>query len=109
MSLSTCPMAVVDAPVGQVWRLLADPALYDRWWEARTVSIVPEGPAHAGQRIVAHAGALGLHATIHLTVQSIDPEKHRLELLTEMPFGITMHNVITCTPAGGQQARLSFG
>lgn len=107
MSISTCPMATVDAPVEQVWRLL-DPSRFDLWWEARTVSIVPEGPAQAGQRVVARLGPLP-GARIHLTVESVQPEKHQLDLLTRFPLGITIHNHITCTPLGDQQTRVSFG
>jgi hypothetical protein len=53
MSFSTCPIATVHAPVEQVWRLLADPSRYDLWWNVRTVSIIPEGPAQPGQQIFA--------------------------------------------------------
>lgn len=109
MSLSACPIVTIDAPLDQVWRLLADPSRYDLWWEARTVSIVPEGPAHAGQQIVAHVGALGLNAKIHLTVESIQFERHEINLVTQMPFGMTIHNHITCTPLDDRQTRVSFG
>ena len=59
MSFSTCPIAIVNAPVDQIWRLLANPSQYDLWWEVRTRSIVPEGPAQPGQEIFAQTLALG--------------------------------------------------
>jgi Polyketide cyclase / dehydrase and lipid transport len=51
MSLNACPIATVDAPVEQVWRLLADPARYALRWDAQTRSITPEGPAQPSQQI----------------------------------------------------------
>ena len=109
MSLSTCPIATVHAPVERVWRLLADPSRYDLWWEAHTVSIIPEGPAQAGQQVIAYVGARGLKGAVHLTVQSVEPAKRQLDLLTKLPLGITVHNHITCMPLDQQQTRVSFG
>ena len=110
MSFSTCPIATVNAPVDQVWRLLANPAQYDLWWEVRTRSIVPEGPAQPGQQIVAQASALGRQwDVVHLTVQAVDPEKRQLDLLTRMPFGISVYNHITCQSLDSQNTRVSFG
>lgn len=42
MAISTCPVAIIQAPIGKVWALLADPASYDQWWDAHTRRIVPE-------------------------------------------------------------------
>ena len=109
MSISTCPVATVDAPVERVWDLVANPSRYDLWWEARTVSIVPEGPAQSGQQVIAHAGAFGLHAVIRLTVAGVDRENYQVDVLTRMPFGISIDNHIRCTPLGGRQTRVSFG
>jgi len=108
MNSGACPVATVHAPVERVWGLLADPSRYDSWWEAHTVSIVPEGPARAGQQIVAYVGALGLKRVVHLTVQSVEPEKHQLYLRTQLPLGISTHNRIACTPLDEEQTRVSF-
>ena len=54
MSISTCPIATVEAPVEQVWQLLADPYNYGLWWDAETCSIEPAGPAKSWQRISAN-------------------------------------------------------
>jgi|ERR1051326_3439046 hypothetical protein len=109
MSFSTCPIATVHAPVEKVWRLLADPSRYDLWWNVRTVSIVPEGPAQPGQHIFAGATPLARKGGIHLIVQSVEPEKHQLDLLTHFPLGITVHNHIACTPLDRCHTRVSFG
>ena len=109
MSISTCPIASVNAPVEQVWRLLADPARYSLWWDAQTRSIVPAGPAQPGQRIFAQTAGLGKRWGVHITVQAVAPDKHQLDLVTRLPFGITVLNHISCAPLDGQHTRVSFG
>jgi ligand-binding SRPBCC domain-containing protein len=109
MSFTACPIATVHAPVEQVWQLLADPSQYALWWDARTVSIMPEGPAQTGQQIFAHTTALGHEWAVHLTVQRVEPGTRQLDLLTQLPLGITVHNHIVCTSLDQQQTRVSFG
>jgi hypothetical protein len=109
MSFSTCPMATVDASVERVWRLLADPARYALWWDAQTRSVIPEGLAHSGQQVFAQTVALGKSWDVHITIQAVTPEKHQLDLMTRLPFGITVFNHIVCTPFDGQHTRVSFG
>jgi hypothetical protein len=109
MSFSTCPIDTVDAPVERVWQLLADPSAYALWWNARTCSILPPGPAQPGQLILADTIPLIRGWQIRITVQAVTPEKHVLDLLTLLPLGITVSNHITCTPLDEQHTRLSFG
>jgi len=109
MSLSTCPIATIDAPVERVWRLLFEPVRYDEWWDAHTVSIIPEGPAQAGQQIVAQTVGLGTRWDVHITVQDVMPEKRQMTLRTRLPLGITLHNHFTCVPIDDQHTRVSFG
>jgi uncharacterized protein YndB with AHSA1/START domain len=109
MTFSTCPIALIEAPIDQVWQLLADPAQYAEWWDAETRSIVPAGPAHVGQEIFAEAVALGRPWDVHITILDVTPEKHQLELVTRLPFGITVLNHISCTPLDGQTTRVGFG
>ena len=40
MTVSVCPIAVVNAPPERIWALLSDPARFDLWWDAHTVTIV---------------------------------------------------------------------
>jgi hypothetical protein len=108
MSFSACPIATVNAPVERVWSLLADPSRYDLWWQAQTVSVVPPGPAQAGQHIVART-ALGRRWDIHLTVRGVAPDRRQLDLVTQLPLGITVHNHITCTPLDDHHTRVGFG
>jgi hypothetical protein len=109
MSFNTCPVATVDAPIDQVWSLLANPVQYARWWDAQTRSIVPDGPAQPDQQIFAQTSALGIHLDVHLTVLAVASEKRQLDLLTRLPFGISVHNHITCTRLDAQHTRVTFG
>jgi ligand-binding SRPBCC domain-containing protein len=110
MSISTCPIATVEAPVEQVWQLLADPFNYGLWWEGSwTYSIEPAGPAKPGQRISARTRALGKDWDVQITVASIDPDKRALDLTTQLPFGITVHNHIVCGTLDNKHCRVSFG
>jgi ligand-binding SRPBCC domain-containing protein len=109
MSMNTCPITTVEAPVEQVWQLLADPNNYGLWWDAKTSSIEPAGPATSGQRISAHTRALGKDWNVRITVASIDPVKRALDLTTHLPFGITVHNHIVCATLDDKHCRVSFG
>jgi hypothetical protein len=109
MSFNTCPVATVDASADQVWHLLADPARYALWWDAQTRLINPEGPAQPGQRIFAQTTALGRRWDFDIAVQAVAPEKRQIDLVTRLPWGITVNNHIACTPISEGQTRVSFG
>ena len=109
MSINACPIATVEAPVELVWQLLADPRNYELWWEEGLHLIDPAGPATPGQRISARTRALGKYWYVRITVGSIDPDKRTLDLTTQLPFGITVHNHIVCTPLDNNRCRVSFG
>ena len=109
MSLSTCPIATVHAPIERAWHLLSDPARYDLWWDAQTRSIVPEGPAKVGQKIYAQTKGLGKQWDVKIVVEMVDQAKHQIHLKTMLPLGITGYNHITCTPLDNTSCRVSFG
>ena len=105
MTISTCPIATINAPIERVWEFLAEPANYDLWWDAKTGSIVPEGRAQAGQRVHAKAGGFN----IFLTVNAVDESKHKIDFRTKFPFDITGFNHLTCTALPNSTTQVSFG
>ena len=109
MGLRICPVATVEAPAGKVWSLLDRPAAYGEWWDAKTDSIVPPGPARIGQQIDAHARALGRRWPIRIQVVGVNPIERELDLATSLPLGITILNHIVVTPVEAGRSRLSFG
>ncbi len=109
MSLSVCPITSIRSPAEHVWALLAQPASYDTWWDAKTDSIVPSGPVQPGQRIRAHARALGRNWPIQIQVVAVDQVRRQIELLSSYPFGITLHNDIRVNPVDAERTQVSFG
>jgi uncharacterized protein YndB with AHSA1/START domain len=109
VSVSLCPIATIQAPAPQVWQFLAEPKQYGRWWDARTLSIVPTGPAQAGQHIEAQTRALGRGWAVHIVVERVDETQRQLELTTRLPLGITVYNHITCAPVDNVTCRVTFG
>ena len=109
MSISVCPLATIHAPVERVWSFLSEPTNYALWWDAQTRSIVPEGPASPGQTIYAQTTALGKHWTVTVMVKDVDEAKRQIHLTTVLPWGITVHNHITCLPLDPAHCRVSFG
>ncbi len=107
--VSLCPIALVNAPAERVWALLSEPASYATWWDADTVSILPAGPAKIGQEITARTVALGRQWPVRITVEGVNADHRTIDLTTRLPFGITVHNHITVTPAGDRVCRVSFG
>ena len=109
MALSICPTADVQAPLERVWSYLAQPSNYSLWWDARTVSIEPPGPAHQGQKILARTRALGLHWEVAVLVKAVDQSQHTLDLTTTLPLGVTVHTHISCTRLTAESCRVAFG
>ena len=105
MSVSVCPIAVINASPERVWELLSKPANYDLWWDAKTQSIVPEGHAQAGQRVHAKAGGFN----IFLTIDAVDDSKHKIDYISKFPFGITGFNHLTCIALTDSTTQVSFG
>ena len=109
MSISMCLVATIEAPAHQVWHLLSEPASYALWWDARTQSIRPQGPAQPRQQIFAQSEALGKRWEVQITVEAVDEERQQLQLTTRLPLGITVHTHITCTPLDTRRCQVVFG
>ena len=109
MSLHVCPIASVHAPVEKAWSFLSQPANFGLWWEARTESITPPGPAQPGQRVHAKTTEFGLHWDIEVLVEDIDNKRHVLDVMTSLPLGVIVFNHITCTELDPKTCQISFG
>ena len=109
MTFSICPMATVAAPVESVWELLAEPSLYDEWYDARTQRIAPEGKATPGQVLYAKTSALGKTWDVTLTVKAVDPGKHQLQIDVALPLGVVNHAAITATAIDATSSHIQFG
>ncbi len=109
MSLSVCPVALVRSPAERVWALLADPAVYDTWWEATTDAIQPPGPAQPSQEIQAHGRVVGRDLRMRIRVDAVDAAQRRLQFSSFFPFGITLRNDVRVHSVDANTAQVSFG
>ena len=108
-TLSVCPSAVVEAPVERVWELLTTPASFDLWVDAAVVAAEPEGPARPDQRLHLVTRAFGRAFAVTIEVLEVDPDRRRLHLLVDLPFGLVNDEVITLAPAGERRTLVRFG
>jgi len=109
VSLRTCPIAIIDASPDHVWEFLSEPKHFALWWDAQTQSITPEGRAHSGQKIHAKTIEAGKSWDVTVTINAVDESNHQIDLTTQLPFGITVYNHITCTPLQAGTTQVSFG
>ncbi len=93
----------------RVWELLTTPAGFDLWVDAALVAAEPEGPARSDQRLHCVASALGRAFAVTIEVLEVDPERRRLHLLVDLPFGLVNDEVITLAPAGEGRTLVRFG
>ena len=106
MSYTSCPTAVVNAPVEIVWALLADPAGWGHVFDVRINSVNPPGPAVAGQKIVGETGPRLFHLKLAFRVIETDAERHRLVMDIKLPFGIAVREDLNCTPLDADYCRI---
>ncbi len=109
MAINVCPVATVNAPLERVWAFLSEPANYALWWDAQTRSIVPQGHAHAGQKIRGETKALGKSWDVSILINGVDDAKRQIEMTTFLPFGITVHNHISCASIDNGNSSVTFG
>lgn len=109
MGFNICPAAIVAAPVESVWELLSEPTLYDEWWDAHMERIVPEGKASPGQMLYATTSGLGRKWSVTLRVETVNPEKHQIQLHVPLLLGIVNNATITCTALDTTSCRVQYG
>jgi ligand-binding SRPBCC domain-containing protein len=109
MSVSICPIAIIQAPLERVWEFLSEPTHYASWWDAQTLAINPQGHAQPGQRIEARSRAFGKWWKVRVTVETVDEIRHQIFLTTQLPFGITVLNHISCRELDSRTCQVSFG
>ena len=109
MVVSVCPADIVAAPVEDAWELLNQPSRYDEWWDARLVSIVPEGPATPGQIVHVTSSGLGKRWNVTFVIKLVNPARHQIQFDVTLPLGITDHVTITCSPVDAASCRVQYG
>ena len=109
MGLTVCPVAVVAAPIEIVWENLTEWERYADWADVQVERLEPNGPATVGQTISFTGKALGRTWRFRFTVETIDPERHRIDLRVVFPFGLQEQPHIACDPIDATSCRVQYG
>jgi hypothetical protein len=107
MPYVSCPTAVIDTRVDVAWALLMNPAAWGGVFDMRVGSIDPPGPAVVEQKISGERGPRLLHLKLTFRIE-IDPHQRRLCLDVHLPFGITVHEDLSCTPLDVDHCRVDY-
>lgn len=108
VNYTACPTAIVNAPVELVWSLLTHPQGWGDFYNLRILSVNPAGPAVVGQTISAEPGPRFIHLKICIRFTQIDPTNYRLVFDAFFPFGISVHEDLTCVPLNPDQCRVNY-
>ena len=108
-TVTVCPSAVVEAPIDRVWGLLTSPRGFDTWTDATLVSADPEGPVRPGQRLRLTTRAFGLTLPVTFDVLEVDPDRHLLHILVDLPLGLVNDETLTLAMGEGERTLVRFG
>lgn len=108
MGLNVCPAAIVAAPVEVVWQLV-QPARLSEWVDGRVEGPIPEGPPFVGQTFSAVSRALGRDWRADFKVEKVDVARHQLAMDVRFPFGMLLHEHLSCTPIDAKSCRVQYG
>jgi hypothetical protein len=106
---SSCPRAVVKAPVAVVWDLLTEPSRWDEFFAVRIIAVTPPGPATVGQIVRAESGPRFLGLKLSFQYLEIEEFRHRLLIDVQLPFGVTAREDLTCIAIDADQCRVNYG
>jgi hypothetical protein len=108
MPYASCPTAIINAPVEVVWALLADPAGWGHVFDVRINSVDPPGSPVAGQKIAGETGPRLFRLKLSFRVLETDPERHRLVMDINLPFGIAVREDLKCTALDPDHCRVDY-
>jgi hypothetical protein len=100
-------MAIIDAPIEVVWRLLTDLAGWGSFYDVRVISVEPPGPAVIGQQIRGESGPRWLHLGVSFEFTRIETHR-KLEMDIKLPLGITVHEDLDCVSLDGNRCRVNY-
>ena len=78
MTHTSCPTAVVNAPIEVVWSLLNNTAGWGEFFDLRMTAVIPPGPAAVGQILEADTGPLGLRIRDDMRCRALDTASCRV-------------------------------
>lgn len=108
MGLSVCPAAIVAAPVDVVWSLI-QPERLSLWIDGQVDAPIPVGAATVGMTFSATSPAMGRKWHSYFTIEKVNHEKHQLGMHVRFPFGMQLHEHLSCTPIDERSCRVQYG
>ncbi len=108
MTKTSCPTALVNAPIDVVWMLLTEPARWTEFFDIRVTRIDPSGPAAIGQRIYGETGPRFLRMGATLEYTKTDAARRTIGLNVQLPLGITVREDLSCGAVGDAQCRVNY-
>jgi hypothetical protein len=91
---TACPAAIVEAPVGVVWKPITNLAAWGSFFDVRVISVQRPGPAVPGQRMRGESGPHWLHLGVSFEFTLVDEKHFRLEMDGSLPLGLTVHEAL---------------
>jgi hypothetical protein len=107
-SYTSCPTALVKAPVETVWDLLSNPGEWGQFYDLRVKSVVPSGKATIGQKVHAESGPKILRLKVTLEFVAIDPANFRMGIQVWLPFGLEVFEDLQCIAVNAQTCRVNY-
>jgi hypothetical protein len=108
MPYASCPTAVINAPVDQVWAILVAPAGWGDVFDMRVIGLDPSGPAAVGQVITGETGPKIFHMKLTFRMLEIDPAQHRVRMDVDLPFRLVVDEEIRCTALDDKRCRVAY-
>ena len=109
MGLTVCPTARISAPLELVWANLVEWERYSNWTDVHPERIEPEGAATAGQTVYFAGNAFGRTWRFMFKVETVDHERHRLDLRVFFPFGLQEKPHIACDRIDATTCQVKYG
>ena len=108
MTHTSCPTAIVDAPIELVWSLLTNPAGWGEFFDLRVTAVIPPGPAAIGQIVEAITGTRFLPLKLRFEIVDIDAANHDLRIDGALPFGLRIREDMTCRSLDKASCRVTY-
>jgi hypothetical protein len=105
---AACPIEIVEAPVGVVWKLLTNISGWGSFFDLRVISVEPPGLATKGQRMLGEKGPRWLHLGGCFEYTLIDEKHYKLEMDVRLSLGMTVHEELDCVPLEDGRCRVNF-
>jgi len=77
-------------------------------FDMRVTNVDPPGPAVAGQVVRGETGLPILHLKLTFRMIEIDPDRYRLRMDVNLPFGLTVYEDMGCTPLDDTHCRVDY-